>query len=160
MNLDAIGAFGEIVGAIAVIATLLYLAKQIQQSNRIAVSASEIDIRNSFNIYNSALYSSAETAELVSRGESESPEYNPVEYTRLSALMKQGLNIWLSIEIAYENGMAPEKTFNVIFDDIHIAAKNFPGVRPIWRQLLNEYPAMGETRVFTQLDKELKEYDA
>ena len=36
MNWDAIGAIGEIVGAIAVVATLFYLARQIQQSTRMS----------------------------------------------------------------------------------------------------------------------------
>jgi len=36
MNWDAIGAIGEIVGAIAVVATLFYLARQVQQSTRMS----------------------------------------------------------------------------------------------------------------------------
>ena len=36
MNWDAIGAIGEIVAAIAVVATLFYLARQIQQNNRMS----------------------------------------------------------------------------------------------------------------------------
>lgn len=35
MNWEAIGAVGEVGGAIAVVATLAYLAKQIQESNRV-----------------------------------------------------------------------------------------------------------------------------
>ena len=34
MNWEAIGAIGEIIGAIAVVATLVYLSAQIRQSNR------------------------------------------------------------------------------------------------------------------------------
>ena len=33
MNWDALGAIGEIIGAIAVLATLYYLAKQIKMQN-------------------------------------------------------------------------------------------------------------------------------
>ena len=40
MNWDAIGAFGEIIGAIAVVISLLYLATQIRQSNKLAVQES------------------------------------------------------------------------------------------------------------------------
>ena len=36
MNWDAIGAIGEIVGAVAVVATLFYLASQIRQNTRMA----------------------------------------------------------------------------------------------------------------------------
>jgi len=40
MNWDAIGAVGEIVGAVAVIITLLYLASQIRQATRATQAAS------------------------------------------------------------------------------------------------------------------------
>ena len=38
MNWDAIGAIGEIIGAIAVVATLAYLAQQIRYSSKIAAA--------------------------------------------------------------------------------------------------------------------------
>ena len=47
MNWDAISAIGEIVGAVAVIATLLYLAKEIQQNSvSVAISVCETRLRN------------------------------------------------------------------------------------------------------------------
>ena len=36
MNWDALGAIGELVGAVAVVATLAYLAVQIRQSNKLS----------------------------------------------------------------------------------------------------------------------------
>jgi hypothetical protein len=45
MNWDAIGAVGEIVGALTVLITLIYLATQIRQSNRIGITASEANFR-------------------------------------------------------------------------------------------------------------------
>lgn len=47
MNWDAIGAMGELVGGVAVIATLVYLARQIHQNNKINASA----VRQSFYDY-------------------------------------------------------------------------------------------------------------
>ena len=35
MNWDAIGALGEVAGAVAVVLTLVYLAKQIHHSNKL-----------------------------------------------------------------------------------------------------------------------------
>ncbi len=47
MNWDAISAIGEIVGAVAIVITLIYLAVQIQQNTKINSSA----IRQSFYDY-------------------------------------------------------------------------------------------------------------
>jgi len=38
MHWEAIGAIGEVVGAAAVVATLIYLARQVRQSNAVAAA--------------------------------------------------------------------------------------------------------------------------
>jgi len=47
MNWEAIGAIGEIVGAMAVVASLVYLATQIRQSTKVARSATRNAIAES-----------------------------------------------------------------------------------------------------------------
>ena len=44
MNWEAIGAVGELIGAAAVVATLLYLVKQIKQNTEVARSAVDLEI--------------------------------------------------------------------------------------------------------------------
>jgi len=48
VNWDAIGAIGEVVGAIAVVTTLIYLSTQVRQSNRMSQAESLRSIANSF----------------------------------------------------------------------------------------------------------------
>lgn len=49
MNWDAIGAVGEIAGAAVVIATLVFLSRQIRQSNHIAQGQAMREIVGQFN---------------------------------------------------------------------------------------------------------------
>ena len=44
MNWDAIGAIGEVLGAVGVIVTLIYLARQIRQNSRQLMGASLIAV--------------------------------------------------------------------------------------------------------------------
>lgn len=44
MNWDAIGATAEILGALAVLATLVYLSLQIHQSNKLAQAESQREL--------------------------------------------------------------------------------------------------------------------
>jgi len=44
MNWDALGAIGELIGAIAVVVTLVYLALQVRQSNRAARSSNALAV--------------------------------------------------------------------------------------------------------------------
>jgi hypothetical protein len=48
MNWEAVGAVGEVVGAVAVVATLLYLAIQIRQSTNQARAAAQRDVNSAF----------------------------------------------------------------------------------------------------------------
>ena len=48
MNWDALGAIGELVGAIAVVVTLAYLAFQIRQNNNLASGAAQRELMSGF----------------------------------------------------------------------------------------------------------------
>jgi len=49
MNWDAIGAVGEVGGAIAVVATLVYLARQIRHSAEANIASTQFGIQAEFN---------------------------------------------------------------------------------------------------------------
>jgi len=79
MNWDAIGAIGEVVGAVAVISTLIYLAVQIRQSNRNLAEATSASIIQSFASINSRISSDEQFAELFIRGRDDIDALNPVK---------------------------------------------------------------------------------
>lgn len=82
MNWDAIGAIGEILGAIAVFVTLLYLSIQIRQNTR-AVQATGMDsLVNSVNEIRRSLFESKELSELYLKGSSDPTLLDPGEQLR------------------------------------------------------------------------------
>lgn len=68
MNWDAVGAIAETLGAVVVIATLLFLSRQIQQSNKIAQGQAMRDIVGQFNDSMQRWTDSPETIPLMQRG--------------------------------------------------------------------------------------------
>ena len=68
MNWDAIGAIGEISGAIAVVATLLYLSKQIRQNSRSVEISALRDTTAQWNHWSDMLATSADLADIVAKG--------------------------------------------------------------------------------------------
>ena len=52
MNWDAIGAIGEIIGALAVVLSLVYLARQMRTSNRLAISEAFRNANSQVNAIN------------------------------------------------------------------------------------------------------------
>ena len=73
MDWNALGAIGEIVGALAVFLTLIYLAIQIRQ-NTLAVQASAMDSANKqVSQVRESIFSDSEIANLYRRGNENPP---------------------------------------------------------------------------------------
>lgn len=68
MNWDAIGAISEILAAIAVVVTLIYLAKQIRQNSQAVEISALRDTTEQWNRWSEVLATSPQLAEIVSRG--------------------------------------------------------------------------------------------
>ncbi len=94
MNWDAAGAIGEIIGALAVFLTLIYLALQIRQNTK-AVQASAIDASISkVTSVRQSMYENAEVAAIYVKGLANPDDLNEESRTRFRLLMH---NILLSI---------------------------------------------------------------
>ena len=68
VNWEAIGAISEIVGALAVVVTLLYVARQIQQNSQSLQLAALRDTTSQWNLWSETIASSPDLAEIVVRG--------------------------------------------------------------------------------------------
>jgi len=68
MNWDAIGAIGEIAGAVAVVVSLIYLATQIRHSTRESQAASRDSISKAISDVLMRVAANPETSELYGRG--------------------------------------------------------------------------------------------
>ncbi len=68
MNWEAIGAVGEILAAIAVVVTLVYLAKQIRQNSQAVQVAALRDTTEQWHRWSEVLATSSELADIVARG--------------------------------------------------------------------------------------------
>jgi len=87
MNWEALGALGEIVGALAVFLTLIYLAVQIRQ-NTMAVRASAIDaaILHISNV-RQALFGDDDLVDIYIRGNADPTSLNEKELVRYRLLI-------------------------------------------------------------------------
>ena len=145
-------------GAVAVFVTLVYLAAQIRHATRIATASSEIEIRSGYGERNQAIYGDVELAELFIKAQSSDEQLNAAAQMRLMAWVTQMMNQWGAIEIAYNNGMVPVATYEVIFDDQRRFIGDSPALRPLVRENLDYYPAMSETATCRSLEQLLQEY--
>lgn len=88
MNWDAIGAISEILAAIAVVITLIYLAKQIRQNSQAVEISALRDTTEQWNRWSEVLATSSELADIVARGNKSYRNLPEVEALRYGAYLQ------------------------------------------------------------------------
>jgi len=140
MNWDAIGAVGESIGAIAVIATLIYLASQIRQIKQQTAQATMQHIADSMNQFMDALASEA-NASLVVQGRDSYKRLSEAEKLRFFAIHARFLNTveswYLQACKTYSPSEIAETTHN-LKENIRFFCDN-PGFRELWLELRGEF---------------------
>ncbi len=133
MNWDAIGSIGEIIGASAVIVTLVYLAKQIKDSARAARSAAVTDATNAIQALYQDLGSNSYASEHFLKGLTDYDSMSDLE--QFQWLMK--MHSWF---IAFQRSffLSQEGTLDVgLRDSIGtaiIAVNHMPGLECYWEK--------------------------
>jgi hypothetical protein len=68
MNWDALGAIGELIGAVAVVVTLLYVARQIHQANAQTQARARYSFIEAYGHMNSSITENKDVASIFRRG--------------------------------------------------------------------------------------------
>ncbi len=155
MTRERLKDIAEIIGILAIVASLLFLGFEIQQSNRIAVASTEIGIRNSYSEFNRGLYTGSDVAEVMARAQRPDAEWTEAENLKVLLLVSDLLNVWMSVETACQNDLAPESTCAELHDDIRAFIGMFPGTRPMWQYFVESYPSLADTEVRRTINRAL-----
>jgi len=92
MNWEAIGAVGEIIGAMAVVLSLIYLAIQVRQNSNMARAESRLRLVDTFREFSNSLESSDPYA--FGRGLQHYPELPPAEIPKFRAHLFHALHFF------------------------------------------------------------------
>ena len=139
MNWEAVGAIGEIVGAIAVFLTLIYLAWQIRNQNRQARDASTQWGVSQFNTLRLATLQNPEAATVMMQGYQSLEDLDPLQqllfFNTLDFIFA---TLWAQFQ-SVQNG-----TSDLTLDALRTAFSNLRESKPakeIWSSQLRErYP--------------------
>jgi len=147
MSLDSIGIIAEVIGAIAVVVSLLYVASQIKQSNRQSASDSGFALISELNRFLDNVLSEPEVVNVLVKLKSGAP-LAPDEAIRAEALAEQLINNWWVAETSYRNGIMEEDSYQAITDEATRYIKNYPSLRSYFLKILGHYHFSKNMRVF------------
>jgi hypothetical protein len=145
MNWDALGAIGELIGAIGVILSLVYLGTQIRHSSKQmgehsrALRIAAIDeVAASFSRFRDPLIRDPVIAELWLRGTKDFDALDEVEKVRTSRLFQELFFAHQNVYSRFKEGASTEATW---LDQKAAIAGNlrFPGIRAWWEEARSIY---------------------
>ena len=152
MNWDAIGAFGEILGAVAVLLTLIYLATQIRQTNDISRFDTTQDIMNSFDNLNGMVVSDPSLREVLHK----TSELTESENEQLYTFANMFCNTWAICQTAYDNGLIERGLFETAKIDVEFELQRWPNFRSCVLLWLARYPEWRESEIFSHVKQDVE----
>ena len=113
MNWEAISAVGQLVGALAVLITLIYLTIQIRQNTATVATATYESAMTGFNDINVVVASSPTLAAILDRGCSSPDSLKAEEVVQFNFLLRCYANQWWKLFKLYERGSLQAKEWGI-----------------------------------------------
>lgn len=148
----------EIIGIVSVVISLLFVAYQIQQSNKIAKVTTEYEIRNNHSSSNEVAMSDQAFATLLFRATDPSFKPEGGELAQLIAFTLRSVNFWAAAGTAYENGLLTDDTYEFVLDDIRNFINNMPGLHSVVNTVLAVYPSLKKPKIIGVVHKTINGY--
>jgi hypothetical protein len=133
---------------LGVLLGIVFLSLEIRQSNRIAIATTELSVRDSFSAHNESIYSNPDLLDVMVAAESSDAEFTKRQEQLIYAFIYRLINTWTATEVAFNNGMVPQYTFDSIKSDIENNVKYYPGMTPYFRQAVRDFPESDELEVY------------
>jgi hypothetical protein len=149
MNWDALGAIVEIIGAIAVLVTLFYLATQIRQSNATARFETTRELMAQFNDLN-RLYATDSTVRQVLLKEG---DLSREEQEQLYTYADMYCNAWATAQLAFNQGLLDAALYQSVVKDVHVALNRWPSMQQEFERWFRNYPEMADSEVFKAINQ-------
>lgn len=131
MNWEAIGAVGEIIGAMAVVLSLIYLAIQVRQNSNMARAESQLRLLANFREFSNALKGKDPTA--FGRGLQCYPDLPVAEDGTFRGHLWDALHFFQCALALYESGTLDEEAY-AGFESTIAAMLATPGGRRFWQE--------------------------
>ena len=132
MNWEAIGAIGEIIGALGVVVSLVYLASQIRTQNRESRLSAVMEWTTQWNAFSVSFAENPVLSEIWVKGVQDFSSLNPSELVQFSAQVGRFFRVAEGLHDQHSQGRLASKAwrgFERTLQDI----SSLPGVKAWWQ---------------------------
>ena len=139
MNWDAISSIAEVIGALAVVGALLFVARDIRQNSRSISMSALRDTTSQWNHWSEMLATSADLAEIVARGNASYADLTASEKLRYGAYVQSffdNVESYRSLVVDFKADRDLDVLREIVRRRIVI-----PGFSAWWRENTDDYDA-------------------
>jgi hypothetical protein len=129
--------------------TLLYLATQIRQTNRIARFDTTREVLGQFNDLNRLYATDSAVRGLLLKG----GELSIEEDEQLYAFADMYCNALATAQIAFNDDQIDEALFGAVARDVQFQLNRWPNLRQPVERWLQNYPDLGRYNIFKAIDQ-------
>ena len=147
MGIMELGAIGELVGGVAVVASLIYVGLQVRQTNRQSASDSGTDVLAEMNRLQEFVFSDPSGATLLLKLQN-GDELSPEERIKAHVIADRALNTWYSGQQSFLNSVMTPELFADLKDDAKRFTDTYPSLRQPMREILSHYEGASKLEVF------------
>ncbi|MEH6559743.1 MAG: hypothetical protein V7459_11535 [Oceanicoccus sp.] len=152
MNWDAVGAINETIGVLAIVATLIYFARQISQANSISTATGARELQQQYTHVYTLIATNSEIRGLVTR--LKNPSYivqSEEEQEQIDSFVPLLAGIWLTTAIAHEQGLIDPYMYRIYCEDVDVKLTKWPGLKPHLVTFAKSYASTKEYDIFHSL---------
>jgi hypothetical protein len=156
MNWEALGAIGEIVGAVAVVLSLIFLATQIRQNTRSSRTASYQAAVTSISDLTREIGADPELSRIIATGGADLSALAPIERLQFNYFALSVIRNFENIHYQYINGAIDEDTWSGWAARIKSSFAS-PGAQAWWRGQAPAFSKAFQDFIACDMDLELPE---
>ena len=148
----------EIVGVVSIVTSLLLVAWEIRQSNRIASAEVAVQLTDRFDGIHGDRLGTPEVARLFPKlKDPESHLLTATELSQLEALAWRYVNAYRAAQLAYDSGLLTREQFEVYLTSADGLISAYPGLRPHLVAVVDRHPEFRELEVLRVIVESVQE---
>ena len=152
MNWDALGAIGEVIGALAVIGTLIYLGRQVSHSVGLTRTSQKQGVMDAYGSWNEMIVSSPELLAFLKWMEDPENEISEEKSVLARHYIYRSCNIYNSGQAAFDSHLINVEEFAFFENDVVVQMRTYPGIQKPMAEVLNHYPDAKKSKIYKPVE--------
>ncbi len=152
MEIMELGALGELVGALAVVGSLLFVGLQLRQAAATSIASAEFSITTEFNGLHRTVLANPELAALLIKVEADET-LDPLEARIFRAYATHLHATWLGIQQSHTQGSISDLYFQTFKADVEATCRQYPALARMMQAGFMNAPQFRGLEIFERIPK-------